>query len=310
MRDEHLLKNFYVIAVISNPIRYESRVRLFKEFEQHMLDSGVKLYTVEMAFGDREHRVTQPCNARHIQLRTIEELWNKENMINIGISRLPSDWEYVAWIDTDVSFTRKDWALEAVHQLQHYEIVQLWDTALDLGPTQEVIQHHKSFAACHLRGIAIKTSWDQYYTYAHPGFGWAATRKAIDTTGGLLDKAILGAGDHHMAWALIGRAKETMPGNIGKEYWDMVMTWQDRGLLLHKDVGYVPGTLLHYWHGKKRDRRYEDRWKIITRNKFNPLVDIKKDWQGVYQLDDSRIKLRDDIRQYFRSRNEDSIDLD
>jgi hypothetical protein len=77
-------------------------------------------------------------------------------------------------------------------------------------------------------------------------------------------------------------------------------------------VGYIPGTLLHNFHGAKRNRFYLDRWKILTQNAYDPETDIKADWQGLWQLedtDDRQIKLRDEIRQYFRARNEDSIDL-
>jgi hypothetical protein len=36
-----------------------------------------------------------------------------------------------------------------------------------------------------------------------------------------------------------------------------------------------------------------------------PLVDIYKDSEGLWQLDDAKFKLRDDIIRYFRERNED-----
>jgi len=36
----------------------------------------------------------------------------------------PSDWKYGAWWDADFHFTRHDWALEAIHQLQLYDFVQ------------------------------------------------------------------------------------------------------------------------------------------------------------------------------------------
>jgi len=71
---------------------------------------------------------------------------------------------------------------------------------------------------------------------------------------------------------------------------------------------------VHYWHGRKVDRRYWDRWKAIVQNQFNPNLDLKYDWQGCLQLVDRgerrSIALRDDARRYFRARNEDSIDLD
>ena len=62
---------------------------------------------------------------------------------------------------------------------------------------------------------------------------------------------------------------------------------------------------MHYFHGNKADRKYQDRWKILVDNQFDPLVDIYKDSNGLWQLDDTKIKLRDSIRRYFRERNED-----
>ena len=45
----------HVIAVISNPRRYEPRYKLYRTFEQYVKDSGATLYTVEAAFGERDH---------------------------------------------------------------------------------------------------------------------------------------------------------------------------------------------------------------------------------------------------------------
>jgi hypothetical protein len=74
-------------------------------------------------------------------------------------------------------------------------------------------------------------------------------------------------------------------------------------------IGYVPGFIRHYFHGSKENRKYSERWKILVDNHFDPYLDLKKDWQGLYQLTDRSTKLRDDIRAYFKNRNEDSIEL-
>ena len=71
----------------------------------------------------------------------------------------------------------------------------------------------------------------------------------------------------------------------------------------------VSGTVNHYWHGSKQHRRYQDRWKILVGDGYDPELDIKYDFQGVLQLTGRNIKLRDDLIQYFNVRNEDSIDL-
>jgi hypothetical protein len=73
----------------------------------------------------------------------------QECLINLGVrmARHFPDWRYVAWCDGDIRFRRPDWAVETLHALQQYEVVQPWVDAYDLGPNDEHMQAHKSF--CH-----------------------------------------------------------------------------------------------------------------------------------------------------------------
>ncbi len=304
------MEPLHVVTMISNPVRYASRYALYREFRARLEAAGVRLMTAEIAFGDRPFAITAPGDPWAVQLRTIDELWHKENAINIAISRLPSDWKYVAWIDADVSFVRPDWAEETVHRLQHHHVVQMFDHAIDLGPEMQTVQTHSSFVGNYLRGAPR----GRRYEHWHPGYAWAATREAIDMMGGLLDWAILGAADHHMAVCMIGGLGEdycTPTSRLSPRYVRKLQVWQERSVAsLKRDIGVVPGTLLHYWHGKKKDRRYGDRWQILTRNSYDPDAHLRRDWQGLWQLADDAWKLRDDIRGYFRARNEDSIDLE
>lgn len=310
-----MLKKLWVVAVVSNPVRFSSRYNLYLKFMDGMKRAGVNVLTVELQLGDRAFQLTEAGNPHHVQLRCWDELWHKENMINIGISRLPHDWEYVCWIDADVHFANPNWAFETVQQLQHYQIVQMFQNAVDLGPSGEVLQTHNGFMWSYLQG----KPFGKGYSHWHPGYAWAARREAIDAVGGLLDIAILGAGDHHMALAMIGRAKsldynksqqEFHKMGADSEYVNAIFRWQDRcERFIGRDVGFVPGTILHDWHGRKRDRKYLERWQILIQNKYDPRTDLKRDWQLLYQLTGENIKLRDDIRRYMRSRNEDSIDL-
>jgi hypothetical protein len=328
----------YVVTAIINPCRYQTRYRLYVDFAKMVEDSGGVLYTVECAFGNRPHEVTQKDNARHVQIRTKSEVWHKENMLNIGISRLPPDWEYVAWVDADVMWARPDWVKETLQQLQHYHVVQMFSVAQDLGPNSEPINLHKGFVYQYQQlgdPFDLNQTWDQAIDdfiahrakqfaltcYAgetkkgieswHPGFAWAARREAIDALGGLVDWAILGAADRHMAYALIGRCAKSIPGGVQGTYRRLLMEWEQRAeKYIRRNIGFVPGMLLHRWHGNKSQRRYQDRWNIVIKHKFDPELDLKKDWQGLWQLTEKNRDLRDDLRHYFRMRNEDSIDLD
>ncbi len=296
----------YVIAVISNPQRYNRRYQLYYEFRDRMHENEhVVMYTVEVAFGDRDFEVTSPDHPCHVQLRTNAEIWHKENMINIGVSRLPPSWKYVAWIDADIDFNNANWAAETMHGLQHTAIVQLFQTAVDLGPDGRALQIHNGFAWSY----KSKAKAGKQYPFWHPGYAWACTRKAWDDMGGLIDWAILGAADHHMALAWIGRAVESVPSTISKGYKRKVRAFEKvcAGSINHS-IGYVNGNIVHYWHGKKKDRKYVERWDVLIEHKYDPEIDIVRDWQGLYRLSGGKPGIIDDISRYFTQRQEDSID--
>jgi hypothetical protein len=318
------ISKFYVISVISNPIRFKSRFNLFRKFQEHMAELGVQLIVVEQAFGDRPFVITERDNPFHVQLRTDQELWHKENMINIGIQHLcqiDPDWKYIAWVDGDIRFQRTDIILETAQQLQHYDIVQMFSAAIDLDAEQNPLQTHRGFMYQYFKNNnepPEKHGEGGYYgaekgIFWHPGYAWAARREMINRVP-LFDKAILGAGDHHMALALIGAGDRSLPGNVSQAYKDSVMNWQEMAdAQIRRNVGYVNGTITHYWHGSKKNRKYVERWKILTDLKYDPYRDIIRDAQGLYRINPvlgtKSIKLRDKIRSYLRQRQEDCIFL-
>jgi hypothetical protein len=202
----------HVVTAISNPIRFKSRYGLYRDFEKRVIDAGANLTTVEVAYGDRPFEITYKGHTDHLQIRSRHELWHKENMLNLGIAHavhVHPNAQYIAWVDADVQFARPDWAAETVHQLQHYDFVQMFSHAQDMGPDYQPLERHVGFMYAHQHGL-LK---GQPYTYAgqgHPGYAWAARRDALDKVGGLIDWAILGAGDTHMALALIGRVRQSV----------------------------------------------------------------------------------------------------
>ena len=106
----------------------------------------------------------------------------------------------------------------------------------------------------------------------------------------------------------IGKIEETINLKLTDDYKNFIRQFQERIASKIGELGYVNGNIVHYWHGKKADRRYFERWSILIENKYNPHSDIKKDWQGLYTLNTNKPKLKKDIQTYFILRNEDSID--
>lgn len=322
-RPDRVVDPLYIITPVFNPQRYRSRWKLYKEFEKYVLSyKEAHLVTIECTFGEREKVMVVDMGENHtvIHVQTSHELWIKENLINLAIQRLPENWKYVAWIDADVKFARPDWVGETVQKLQHYDFLQMFSTAVDLSPSFEVLKNHKGFIYCYLNDIPnLKKRMSlPYYddereegAYWHPGFAWAARKSAINHVGGLVDWSVLGGGDMFMAYALVGQLNDrTMPWSLGKNGVRLLSEWQNRTERhIKRNVGYMEGQLLHYWHGKKADRKYNDRGQILIEVTFDPEMDLKKDWQGLYQLTDRSFRLRDGARRYFSQRNEDSIDI-
>ena len=75
---------------------------------------------------------------------------------------------------------------------------------------------------------------------------------------------------------------------------------------INGNIGALPGSIEHGFHGSKRDRAYESRWDILIRNGFDPDNDlIRNTWQA-WELAGNKPQLRRDIERYFRSRDEDA----
>lgn len=322
------LSHFYVILVISNPIRFTRRYELFWKTYEMCKSAGVNVIVVEAQLGHRPFMVTESGNPNHVQLKTIEEIWHKENMINIGIKRAchidPLAREAM-WLDADCSPTAPpvEYFEEVWHQLQRYEFVQCWQYLINLGPqNQPVSGPQMSFMACYeAAGFQVPDAPGIKHTLAghsgnipigRPGLAWAANIDAINKVGGLIDFCILGSGDFWIARALVGDlyADQAFEGKHLHKYAQALLEWQEKAeRWIKRDVGYVAMTLFHHWHGDKVDRQYPTRGKILVNNKYDPHTDIKYDTNGLLQLETwepRQVKLRDQIRGYFNVRNEDN----
>jgi len=288
----------HVILVISNPCLFARRYILLKEFVKRIEEEedDVILYIVEMAYKKKKFIVTQAGNKRHLQLRCDVPLWHKENMINLGVKMLPTNYKAFAWIDADIEFDSVTWAKDTLRILNgSKDIVQLFSHAVDMYHDETNIQIFNGFgySFCKKKKYAGKDFW-------HPGFAWAMTRKAYERVG-IYDRAILGSGDNVIALSLINKV-DSQSDEYSQEYKDDMLAYQAKAKGLR--VGYVPGVIRHYYHGSKKNRQYSERWKILIKYGYCP---------SMIQYVDGIIvpgpafpqSFCDEILNYFLERNED-----
>lgn len=311
-----------VVCVISNSVMYESRYKLFAEFQEYWSKQPhTRLWVVELALGDRPFEVTDPGNPYHLRLTSKHELWHKETLIRLGvqqIARVHPDWVKVAWIDGDVQFVDRHVVQSTLQQLEVYPIVQMYSHAQDLGPKSQPVPDEygnlvfESFALKHQNRVLQEQvhGRDPYAELGHCGYAWACTREAWQALGGLLDICIVGSADWEMAMGLVGRIHQAHPRGISENYTRIIHEWGHNAWHQFKgDLGVVDGMVHHYWHGNKRERAYISRWDILLNSKFDPLTDVRRDENGLWALTGNKPHLRDGIRKFFRQRNEDSVSL-
>lgn len=295
-------ETLYVILPYFNFCGFKRRRSLFIDFvKQIQGEKGIRIVVSEALGPDP---LPNMGTFGHFGFETDSPIWLKENLINMAIRRLPKDWKYVAWIDADITFLNQNWVRDTITELKSYDIVQMFQTCVNLGSKNEALKIDKSFGYMH-RDSGTPYVASARYGFWHPGYAWACTRKAWLQMDGLIEWAILGSGDRHMCLAWIGRVKDSAPGTIHPNY----LAWLEEYELMCKglEVSYVEGTILHHWHGRLEDRKYRERWDILTKNKFNPMTDIGQTESGLVQLSNSGRRLEKELLVYFVGRREDFV---
>jgi hypothetical protein len=294
-----------VIVVISNPCLYARRYQLFNKIVNKLNeDTFIRLYVVELAYKNQKFIVTNSNDKNHLQIRTDTPLWHKENMINIAVKKLlPKNYKAFAWIDADIEFESNTWALDTLKILNGYkDVVQLFSHAVDMDHDESTLNIFSSFGYSFSKHKKFKPG--KINDYWHPGFAWAITRKSYEKMGGLYEKGILGSGDNIMAYSFINKCIHYNNSKYSDDYNNSMLEFQERSK--HLRLGYVPGVIRHYYHGKKKNRYYHERTEILAKHQFSPQTDITYDFNGIIiPTNNFSQEFKDDIMNYFFERKED-----
>jgi len=304
----------HIVTAVSNPLRWESRIRLARDAITDWVAGGVPVTVVECAYGGHKHELADLKGITHVPVRARTFAWNKECLLNLGIARLPESAAYVATLDADIFFRKRSWAADAVDQLQFYPVVQPWSDCYDLGPNGEHMQAHRSFGRQSWHGEPVVQPYGQkvwkweggYAEFAHPGYAWCWTRKFLDQVGGLIEVSAVGSGDHHMSLGIVGKAGHALGLSNNSAYAAHILRWQDRALDAGgKKLGFVWGTIEHAFHGRKAARGYRERWAMFVEHGFDPDVDLKRNSYGVLEFAGNKPALEVAFHRYLVERQED-----
>lgn len=311
-----------VCTVLENHLGWKSRYRNFYAFKRFMLkEYNIKLYAAEVVLGDREFKLNFRKSAdpiTYLELRTNSEIWHKENALNLLTQQVKED--AIAYVDADIIFTNPDWVSDTLKQLEHYDVVQMFSYIQNLNSVMEPIGlpregyffQYKRDGKITGDIIFKKNPRIPEHKIAPPGGAMAFRRETLSKLGGLIDWCIMGGADFHMSAALLsGLHPDGALSDQGftDDYNKLCENWQDRAdKYVKRNIGYVPGLAIHYWHGNANKRKYLRNKTPLKTYHFTPTYDLVRNTQGVYELIDRSIDLRDTIKEYLRSRDEDQLD--
>jgi hypothetical protein len=289
-----------VITCVFNPVGYKQPRENFDRFTEKLEKDGVPWYAIELAFFDRPYSL--PASRNIFQYRSNSILWHKENLLNVLAGRLPPEIRKVIWADCDLIFSTPDWWKRASEMLEDKVVIQPFETALWHKPDGVAVYRTKRSFVQYLLTEAPQTAKQVDRPQSHPGFAWGARREFFEK-GGLYPYNIIGGGDLSMALTFAGlKADCDWNEKVSRclDAYAAGTTWINRRL------GYLPGvTVSHMWHGDLKDRQLDKRRMVLKKHDYDPLVDISKDANGMWQWATNKPKLHQAVCNYFQGRKED-----
>ncbi|MBF0489369.1 MAG: glycosyltransferase [Candidatus Omnitrophica bacterium] len=267
----------------------QTKYKNYKKFRESSQRQGLKLLTVELAFGKKPFELKNEDADILLQLRTGKEniFWQRESLVNQGLKRLPKECDKIAWLDADIIFQNENWVKEACRLLEDYYVVQLYSLAINMPKGKDINEmnidslefgksnNQKRYGFAY--GQTLKPP-----VYGHPSYAWAARRSVFEKEG-FSDFNIDGANDIVIKDAFYAPGADGVYKLFPPKLYSAQMSWEKKiHEIVRGSVYYVEGQLFHLWHGEFKNRRYNDRLLILKRNDFDPFQDIKKDEHGLW----------------------------
>lgn len=284
-----------VILLRFNPCGFGTPTQNYRATLSHLRNhyDSHHIYPLELLF-DGEQPV-DPQAVRIIGGESHKFIFQKEVLFNQFVKSLPGHYDKIALFDSDLWFTRADWAEQIERNLQSADIIQPFDQCHWLDRAGRIVMTRKS---------NTQTYTYPHYPDFHPGFAWAMRREIFDRMGGLFDYNIVGGGDGTLCWSLLGNPSNIPNGKHSPEcLLQAIIEYRLRIQRLNVRIGHAPGAIIHRWHGDRKNRRYRTRHLLLKQHGFQ-LRDVALDGL-VWRWDTANRALVDAAREFFLERNED-----
>lgn len=278
-----------IVTCHFNYANYNTPVRNFRRFLR--LYRKYPIYGVELFMEGIPPITKDNPNWIHLKASSRHFCFQKEALLNICINNLPKNFTKVVVVDPDVYFENENWFNDVNEKLNEFDFVQPFSTCTWTGIRGEEILSKQSFFK------------DKNHV-GHPGFAMAFRRESFNKIK-FFPFCIVGGGDIIFA-AAVSKQVDKIRHSL-RTYYEShkfhLSEWLNNALSYDFNCSYIDGIIYHEYHGSKTDRAYKDRNEIIRNIDVNKLT---LDANGLVELDKN---LSNKIYSYFKSRNEDSVNI-
>lgn len=141
----------------------------------------------------------------------------------------------------------------------------------------------------------------------HVGHAWAINRKFYEKIGKIYDFGITGESDNVIAKSIVNDFDDGIMNFYKRElpnYMQTIINYSKN--FENVKVGYLNNLILHYYHGKIKNRFYLERQDILLNAKFDPEKHLKYNENGILEYTEEGKSIETSMKKYFFFRKEDA----
>ena len=300
-----------LVCCYFNPCNYISKYFNFLNFYLKISKvENVDVFVIESFDKNSKFRLNENIENVH-SIYCQEIYWHKEQLLNKLLNKHKKDYPYIGWVDGDVEFKNSNWVDNILTKLETNEIVQICreinkesNFRHDFTTTKSVTHYLEQHPESLYKNL--------YNRLGEPGYGFVYNSKIIqnnDTP--MYDKAICGSGDFLNLLGYLDipdfetYIKHDRFFYNTPDFLNDYMKWR---LCTHKttQISYANNTILVTYHGSQKNRSYVERETILRTHNYSPNINLVINKKTKMFFIHPQ-KLRNSIKHYFESRQEDDF---
>lgn len=271
-------------------------------FRDSIKSQKLPLLTVELAIGDAPFMLSSPRDAEIlVQVRTQTVPYQKERLLNIGLSRLPQQCKKVCWMDSEIIYKNPKWVEKTSELLEKYLLVFPYRSVKYMDNSGKIVMTRQSFGSYCVDNPTISMLKESEYRMGIWGFSCAMRVEMLRKMGGFYDANIVGTlicksytdigiDDGILISYMFGYDVPDI-NDYTKAHYKHLMNYLKKCENFHikpHHVGCTNGEIIYLSLPTKQQR--QPQYEILKKLSYNPEKDLEQNADGCYEFKTEKMR--------------------